>query len=74
MSQFDSFGKLFLVLGFAFLIIGAALLLSRHIPFLGKLPGDILIQKKAFAFYFPLATSILLSLIVTLILYLFSKR
>ena len=41
---------------------------------LGKLPGDIIIQKENFTFYFPLATSIILSVVLTIILSLFSKR
>ena len=41
---------------------------------LGKLPGDIIIQKENFTFYFPLATSIIISVVLTIILSLFSKR
>ncbi len=44
------------------------------IPYLGKLPGDILIQKKNFTFYFPLATSILISIILSLIFWLWPRR
>jgi len=43
------------------------------IPFIGKLPGDILIEKKNFTFYFPITTSILISIILTVILYILSK-
>jgi len=43
-------------------------------PFLGKLPGDIFLQKKNFSFYFPVTTSIILSLILSLVLWIFSKR
>ncbi len=46
---------------------------GSRIPFLGKLPGDILIQKKNFTFYFPLATSIIVSFVLSLVLYLISK-
>ncbi|MFQ5674607.1 MAG: DUF2905 domain-containing protein, partial [bacterium] len=46
----------------------------KQLPFLGKLPGDILIQKKNFTFYFPIATSILLSFILSLFLYFFNKK
>ncbi len=49
-------------------LIGGILLLAGKVPYLGKLPGDITIQKKNFTFYFPLATSILISLMVSLIL------
>ena len=71
----NSLGKFLIVAGSFLLILGISLVvLSRFkIPFLGKLPGDILIQKKNFTFYFPLATSIMLSIILSLILYLVSK-
>lgn len=54
-------------------LAGVALVSFGKIPFFGKLPGDIIIQKKNFTFYFPLVTSLLLSLLVSLILYLFKK-
>jgi len=44
------------------------------IPYLGRLPGDILIQKNNFTFYFPLATSILISIILSLVFWLWSRR
>jgi hypothetical protein len=62
-----------MLLGAALLAIGAIFYFLKGIPFLGKLPGDILIQRKNFAFYFPLATSLLLSLLLTLLFYLFRK-
>lgn len=54
--------------------VGVLLLLIRQVPFLGKLPGDILVQRKNFTFYFPIATCVVLSLVLSLILYLFSRR
>ncbi len=53
--------------------MGIVLLLLQKTPFLGKLPGDILVERKNFTFYFPLATSIIISIIVSLILYLIGK-
>jgi hypothetical protein len=67
-------GKFLILLGLIVTTIGGLLLLSGKIPWLGRLPGDILIQKKNFTFYFPLATSILLSIILTLIFWLFGRR
>lgn len=69
-------GKLLIVLGIIIAVIGALLLLFKDsgIPFLGKLPGDIIIKRKNFTFYFPIATSILLSVILTLIFYFFSRK
>jgi len=74
MPHLDSFGKILIVIGIGFVALGALFLLFKHVPFLGKLPGDILIQKKNFTFYFPLATSILLSIFLSLILYLFFRK
>ncbi len=64
-------GKFLILLGLIFTVAGGLLLVFRHsgIPLLGKLPGDIVIQKENFTFYFPFTTSILLSIILTLILY-----
>lgn len=58
------------------ILIGAGLFLTffDKIPFLGKLPGDIFIKRKNFSFYFPITTSILISLILTLILRICSKK
>ena len=69
----NSFAKFFLILGAVFLAIGLLLLVSPKIPWLGRLPGDILIRKKNFTFYFPLATSIILSIILTILINIFRK-
>ena len=66
--------KLLILLGAALLLAGIVLLLVArlHLP-LGRLPGDILYRGKNTTFYFPLATSILLSVLLTLILYVIGK-
>ena len=66
--------KILIFLGFTMVILGGILLLAGKIPGLGKLPGDIFVQKGNFTFYFPLVTSILLSLLLTVILNLFFRR
>ena len=66
-------GKTIMIIGAVLLAIGVALYFQKSLPFLGKLPGDILIKKENFTFYFPLATSLLLSLLLTLFFYLFRK-
>jgi hypothetical protein len=66
-------GKILMLIGIVILFAGAALYFLKGIPFLGKLPGDILIKKENFTFYFPLATCLLLSLLLTLLLYFFKK-
>jgi hypothetical protein len=66
-------GKLLIIVGGAIILIGLILYFFDKIPLLGKLPGDILIKKKNFTFYFPLATSIVISIILSLILFLIYK-
>jgi hypothetical protein len=65
-------GKLLVLLGVVLVIVGLALMVAPKIPFLGKLPGDIHIKKDNFEFYFPLATSMVLSLVLSGILWLIS--
>lgn len=67
-------GRFLIVTGIIIAVVGCLLLFSAKIPWLGKLPGDIMIQRKNFTFYFPLATSILLSIIITLLLWFFGRR
>ncbi len=65
------FGVVMLILGGIFLLLGN---ISGKVPWIGRLPGDIYIQRGNWSFYFPLATSILLSIILTLIFSLFTRR
>jgi hypothetical protein len=66
-------GKWLIFVGMFFIVFGLILLLFQKLPFsFGKLPGDILIKRDNFTFYFPLATSLLISLLLTLILNLIS--
>ena len=67
-------GKTLIVFGVILIGIGILLTFVNKIPFLGKLPGDIYIQRKNLTFYFPLATSILISIILSLIFWLWSRR
>ena len=60
-------GKLLIFLGLGIILLGLLLTFAGRIPFLGKLPGDIIYRKGNTTFYFPLATSILLSIILTLL-------
>ena len=68
------FGKILLSLGIVFVITGLALILlaRTNLP-LGRLPGDILYRGKNTTFYFPLATSIVVSVVLSVVLYLISR-
>jgi len=65
-----------MLVGFGLLIAlaGVVLVLVGRVPWIGRLPGDIHIQRGNFSFYFPLATSLLLSVVLTLLLYVVGRR
>jgi formate hydrogenlyase subunit 3/multisubunit Na+/H+ antiporter MnhD subunit len=70
-----AFGRLLLLLGLLLVVLGLLLSFGNKLPFrLGRLPGDIVIKRDGFTFYFPLATSIVLSLVLTLLLTLLRRR
>jgi len=66
-------GKMLILLGVFIILIGLFLLLGDRIPWIGKLPGDIIIRKEKFSFYFPITTCIIISIILTLLFTLFRK-
>ncbi len=74
MGDLGPLGRVFIWMGIFFLVLGGICLLGGKLSWLGKLPGDIYIHRKNFHFYFPLATSIVLSLLLSLILTLFFRR
>ncbi len=61
-------GKILLIFGGVIIVIGLLLVFSQHIPFLGKLPGDIFIKKDNFSFYFPIVTFLIISIVLTIII------
>lgn len=61
-------GKILLIVGGVIIIAGLILVFSGHIPFLGKLPGDIIVKKDNFTFYFPVVTMIIVSVVLTIII------
>ncbi len=70
----DSLARMLIVFGVVLALLGGLLLLAGKIPFLGRLPGDIIIRRENWSFYFPLTTSILLSILLTLLFSLFGRR
>ena len=60
-------GKKFFIVGGIIVLMGIIFILIPHIPFAGKLPGDIVIKKDNFSFYFPVVTFLIVSIIVTVI-------
>ena len=66
-------GKMLIFMGLLIAAIGVLFVLAGKIPWLGRLPGDIYIKKENFTLYFPLATSILVSIVLSLILWLLRR-
>ena len=73
MSPLQEFGKSLILLGAVIVLVGLLLMLGPKIPWLGRLPGDILIRKEHFSYYFPLGTCVLISIVLSLILWLFRR-
>jgi len=73
MFEINGFGKLLIFIGVILITLGLLFTFAGRIPWIGKLPGDIYIKKGNFHFYFPLATSILLSAILSLIFILIGR-
>lgn len=66
-------GRFLIVLGLVFLVVGALLLAGQKIPWLGRLPGDIHVKRENFEFHFPFATCVLLSLVLSGLLWLIAR-
>jgi hypothetical protein len=66
-------GKLLIFAGIVMLVLGVLFYWNDKIPWLGKLPGDILVKKKNFTFYFPIVTCLVISLILTLLFFVFNR-
>jgi uncharacterized protein HemY len=71
-------GKMLLLFGLLMVLLGLVLLVAGHfsgdVPWLGRLPGDIYIQRGNWTFYFPLATGLIISVVLTLLFALFGRR
>lgn len=67
-------GRMLILLGVVAIVVGVGLLLAPRVPWLGRLPGDLVVQRERVTFYVPIATSIVVSLVLTLLLNLFFRR
>jgi hypothetical protein len=66
-------GKFLIISGIILVVAGLVIQFSDKIPYLGKLPGDIRIERENFTFYFPVVSCILISILVSIILFVISK-
>ena len=69
----SEFGKTLILFGLVIVVVGVVLSLAGKLPWLGNLPGDITIQRDRFSFYFPITTCIIVSVIISLVLYFFRR-
>lgn len=73
--HYSGLAKIIIALGIFLLILGAIMLLLSKFGFSGfRLPGDIFIQKENFSFYFPITTGIIISIVLTIVFNLISRR
>jgi len=68
------FGKILIFVGLICVAMGILFVLSPKIPWLGRLPGDIFVKRENFTFYFPLTTSIIASVVLSLIVYFLNRK
>ncbi|HME41756.1 MAG TPA: DUF2905 domain-containing protein [Syntrophorhabdales bacterium] len=66
-------GRMLVIAGMLLVIVGLGFMFADKIPYVGRLPGDIFIKREKFSFYFPLTTSIIISIILTVLFTIFRK-
>jgi hypothetical protein len=66
-------GKVLVLAGVAITLVGALLAWGPPLPWLGRLPGDVRIERPGFSFHFPIATSLVISLVLSLLFWLLSR-
>jgi len=67
-------GRTLVILGAGIVLVGLVLMLAPHVPWLGRLPGDVFVQRQRFTFYFPLVTCLVVSVVLTLLVNLFFRN
>ena len=66
-------GKMLVILGLLLVVVGLGIMFANKIPYIGRLPGDIYVKREKFSFYFPLTTSIIISIVLTVLFSIFRK-
>lgn len=70
----DPLGRGLILLGLLLVVVGIWVSVGPRLPWLGHLPGDLVIQRERFTFFFPLTTCLVLSVLLSLVAWLFFKR
>ena len=68
------FGKILIFIGLLLAMLGFVFIFGNKIPFIGRLPGDIAVERRNYSFYFPVTTCIIISVVISFILWLFNKK
>ncbi len=74
MIAMNSLGKLLILFGLMLIVVGLIFIVAGRMPWFGRLPGDIYVQKKNYTIFFPITTSIIISVILSILLILFKRR
>ena len=74
MTGLDGIGRWLIVAGLVLAVIGVVLVLGPRVPLISRLPGDIRIERDGFTFFAPLGTMLVISIVLTVLLNLFSRR
>jgi hypothetical protein len=72
--DYSQLGKLIIVIGFGLVLLGGIMLFAGRLPFFGQLPGDIEIRRGGATIFFPIATMIVISIVLTIVLNLALRR
>lgn len=72
-ADFQPLGRVLIVVGIFFLLAGVMVQIGPKLPWLGRLPGDIAIRRDGFAFYFPLTTCLLASVLISVIVWVLGR-
>lgn len=67
------FAKTLIFIGILLVVIGVIFSLAGKVPWIGRLPGDLMIEREGYTYYFPLTSCILISVIISLVLYFFRR-
>ena len=70
----ESLGRFLITVGIISIVLGAVFVLFGKVPWIGRLPGDIVIRRSNFTFYFPIVTMLLLSLILTILFNIIGRK
>ena len=73
MFGMGALGKLLILVGVLIIVAGLLLVLGEKIPWLGRLPGDLIIKREKFSFYFPITTCIIISIVLSLLFWIFRR-